>query len=990
MKKIRECGMSLYDIIARYGSFERCHDVIKMNIPGRLFETAVPGSPDRWTEMVRDLITSARALGHPAGHPLSDIGMTSYDNNTEAAVTKALKEWTDAADREGSASASLISLIRPEKECDASDLAHILVSLDDLPAMIAEGSITAAAGMMKELTDALERSFGTVNDIRRMFRADAMTHHADVLKENDQELRSAIGPLADLHIPGIDNDMLLGYADELVSAKDKMEAAQQMSGKFRIEWNDSVLSVNIGEFMRSWNEISKKKLFAGGAKKAFMNELSKHLKNRSITFERVPDVIRTAKEFGAAVDEVKSSLVAADVIEGGIYTQLRDQCRIIDGIADVIGTKIIALDACGNADRLCRSFANDRDISDHAYGLVSLTTERKEKQGYAERLLVTDIPKASESNDVHGWKALSKKWNDNIKELRNMTEWNRCADILEQEGLGCVPSAYTDGLGHDEMMPSFSVSLYEHLMNSYLFNEPSLADISAYDENASRLRKAAEIFIPICRNEINRAFASGVSDAASSPELQILRDSIATGGKGVTIRSLLGSMKNIMREVCPCIITAPESVPYYLGQDVSFDIVIIDDATLMPTHRAVPLITRGAGAVIAGSAEQTPPSADVTVNTLMSECAALPLPVCGLRWMYGTGRPGGPKYHGVNTFPSADVKKRNADKDQDGICDAVAKALTDNGYKIHRNIGSSKATIDIGVIDPNDPNKYVLGIISEGSELVSPNAMDTDVCYMNMLTRSGWRIYRLRAVGWLRNREMEIDNIINAVKGLPEGTGRRTEDDVSVHDVITATGPKTEADIGRRVKETYIKANVAEKTVSPEALFSVRNRNMIERDMKMIVETESPVAAAVAVRRLCNAYGMPDASPRAVEYLIRSVDTMDIDSAMTPWNVRILWNDIRNSTKYAAYRTPPEGGRRNIREIDLREQVNAIVGTLAEECDTDTDSLVARISEIFGNGKVTDEDRSIIIKCIDAAVTDGLVKRDGNRLISLHPGQLPK
>ena len=48
-------------------------------------------------------------------------------------------------------------------------------------------------------------------------------------------------------------------------------------------------------------------------------------------------------------------------------------------------------------------------------------------------------------------------------------------------------------------------------------------------------------------------------------------------------------------------------------------------------------------------------------------------------------------------------------KAKDAFVESVAKALQAKGYAVNTNIGSSEYRVDIGIIDPENPDRYLLG-----------------------------------------------------------------------------------------------------------------------------------------------------------------------------------------------------------------------------------------------------------------------------------------
>ena len=1167
-KKVRNCGLTIYDMIVRYGSLDRKR-AVNIDIPHEVIRTITPGSIERWERMVKELIASAETLGHPMHHPLSDIGMTSFSPGTDAEVIETLKEWTDAGAAAGTVSDSLVSIMGPE--CGSRNFAELLVSLDELPEDIVGGELTGWNMKIRELLKVTRQSFEIVNNLRRTFAFDAIVDDVSSLNKSHERMSAALNELNGADLEGIDTADMRLYVDEVLSVKDKMETSLALSREVRKEWNDSILSVDVNALIDRWKKVSEKKLFAGGAKKAFMNEMAEHLRNKNAAFERIVTIIRPVEEYARSINHAKAALADIDVLEGGRYAYMADHCRHLEKINDLVTEKTELLSGFEDPDILCGIYATDPKAKEYARSLVSLSKELDKRRAVVERLLVTDISRIVDREDMDCWQALCRKWIAGISDLEKITEWNRCRAALRSEGLGCVADAYMNGMDHDVALVSFRSSVYLHLMDAYISSEPSFAsfDATVYEERAVKFRAAMERFMPICRREVDSMISSRVPDATSSDsaELQILQNAISTGGRNVTIRSLLSDIRHILPDLFPCILTGPSSVPHYLADDVMFDIVVIDDAMFMPTDKAVGIIARGSNAVIVGDPLHIPPviktgDGSTEVGSIMDECLSLGLPVCDMKWAYndeamvefcnnvfwdnrintfppssnnvtGAGikgvyvnarsdipneseaemivervmallrdRADQRKSVGVITFSESQkqlidelLKKeiqrypalsdvmysddtplfvrladsiqgyerdvilisvgiwkdgngnlsdmspldgrhgdrilnaalsssreevavfttlRSTDipdsesigirslkalleytesgmkvteKPADGLRDAVADALTERGYTIRKNIGSSRATIDIGIVDPRDPDRFLLGILLDGGEFVSISAVDTNYEHARMLSNMGWSVHRLWAMDWVNDPKKELDRIAEAVRKRSTESAE-TPSAQAILDVMMVSNPAVRpvtvrTDLGRRVRQLYTKAAIMEKTVSMEALFSNSSKNMIERDVVKIVGAEAPITAENVARRLCDAYGINEPSKKLIDYLSDLTDTMSISSMLTPWGVKMLWNHLRDMTTYDVYRIPPKGESRNVRDISIREQMNAIIEIVIEHTEIYTDNLITKVAELFGNESTTESEREIIIMCIERAVEDGMLRSDDNGKIML-------
>lgn len=97
----------------------------------------------------------------------------------------------------------------------------------------------------------------------------------------------------------------------------------------------------------------------------------------------------------------------------------------------------------------------------------------------------------------------------------------------------------------------------------------------------------------------------------------------------------------------------------------------------------------------------------------------------------------------------------------------VYKQLRNLGYEVTTQVGMSGYRIDLAIVDPNDPSKYILGIECDGAMYHSSvNAKERDVYRQRFLESRGWTIERIWSRNWWRNPSAETERIDQKVKEL--------------------------------------------------------------------------------------------------------------------------------------------------------------------------------------------------------------------------------
>jgi very-short-patch-repair endonuclease len=106
----------------------------------------------------------------------------------------------------------------------------------------------------------------------------------------------------------------------------------------------------------------------------------------------------------------------------------------------------------------------------------------------------------------------------------------------------------------------------------------------------------------------------------------------------------------------------------------------------------------------------------------------------------------------------------------------VAEALTRRGMQVRKQVGCGGFRIDLALVDPDRPGRFVLGIECDGATYhSSATARDRDRLRQQVLESLGWRIVRIWSTDWVKDPNHQINRVVAAFhQRLSEGPGPRT------------------------------------------------------------------------------------------------------------------------------------------------------------------------------------------------------------------------
>ena len=102
---------------------------------------------------------------------------------------------------------------------------------------------------------------------------------------------------------------------------------------------------------------------------------------------------------------------------------------------------------------------------------------------------------------------------------------------------------------------------------------------------------------------------------------------------------------------------------------------------------------------------------------------------------------------------------------------AIYRRLSVLGYEVHFQIGLSQNFVDLAVVDPNKPGKYLLGINCYSS-IAQRNSIPRmqHIIKNKVLTEQGWELEKVWATEWLERKEEILEKIQKKLETLQRQT----------------------------------------------------------------------------------------------------------------------------------------------------------------------------------------------------------------------------
>ena len=103
----------------------------------------------------------------------------------------------------------------------------------------------------------------------------------------------------------------------------------------------------------------------------------------------------------------------------------------------------------------------------------------------------------------------------------------------------------------------------------------------------------------------------------------------------------------------------------------------------------------------------------------------------------------------------------------DSLVNLLADELRKRGYQVDTKVGRSKFKIDLAIVDPDNHDKYILGILCDGESYYDTKTeRDREVVQPSVLKGLQWNLIRVWTIDWMLNREKVLERIDNYLQEI--------------------------------------------------------------------------------------------------------------------------------------------------------------------------------------------------------------------------------
>ncbi|GAP68302.1 superfamily I DNA and/or RNA helicase [Bacteroidales bacterium 6E] len=324
---------------------------------------------------------------------------------------------------------------------------------------------------------------------------------------------------------------------------------------------------------------------------------------------------------------------------------------------------------------------------------------------------------------------------------------------------------------------------------------------------------------------------------------------------------------------------------------------------------------------------------------------------------------------------------------------SVADEIREMGYQVHTGIGCSGYRIDLGIVHPDKPGEYLMGILTDGEMYQSARtARDREVIRDNVLRQLGWNIYRLWSPDWWDDSRKVLADIRSALGHAANGKGRGDSAGSPApqpvrHSSVELLAGKPQS-ITQHVITEAREFEVYNTCILPQIslrvsdeFFDTRHLATIQIQVREVIETEAPICRSLLSRRILNARGFARQGTRLMRHLDTVYARMNLKCTKQDGTV-VYWRNDQDPAHYEKFRIPAgDDDKRNADELPKEEVAAAMVQILRNQVSLPADDLVRETARLFGFTRVGGIVDQAMRTGIDHAVNSGMVIMNNGRYV---------
>ncbi|WP_345058663.1 DUF3320 domain-containing protein [Hymenobacter glaciei] len=303
--------------------------------------------------------------------------------------------------------------------------------------------------------------------------------------------------------------------------------------------------------------------------------------------------------------------------------------------------------------------------------------------------------------------------------------------------------------------------------------------------------------------------------------------------------------------------------------------------------------------------------------------------------------------------------------------EVVHRALTARGYQLRPQVGSQGFYIDLAVVDPDQPGRYVLGIECDGATYhAARSARDRDRLRQQVLEAVGWRLHRIWSTDWFRDPSGATNRAVAAIEAARQ-PAHLTELADAEPSAGTPTAGLTREAPGRPNGPAAPPYQLAQlPPVIRQKEIHQHPAGRLAAWVAEVVAVESPVHVDEVTRRLALAVGATQVGSRIRASVAAAIRVAGQMGSIRPQGDFLWTPSMRSVAVVVRDRSTLPAASRKFSLIAPEELAAAVVAVVGDSFSLGKVDAPAAAARRLGFARPSEEQRQVLAAVIEQLLTN--------------------
>ncbi len=346
---------------------------------------------------------------------------------------------------------------------------------------------------------------------------------------------------------------------------------------------------------------------------------------------------------------------------------------------------------------------------------------------------------------------------------------------------------------------------------------------------------------------------------------------------------------------------------------------------------------------------------------------------------------------------------RNVSANSNAACESyfeeqVKAALEREEMVVHSQVGCSGYRIDLAIVHPEFPGRYVLGIECDGAFYHSAKtARDRDKLRQRILEGLGWTIHRIWSRDWWDNPTEAIMRVKQAYSDAMtrhvDPPLSHSENKMSQYQSAPNAEPPIVRDTTDRNSLTPPRIQTAATSYpaldyrmsgNSDQFYNLSSTRQIAQQILSVVEKEGPISQSLMCKRVASMWGIGRVTDRVVNRILNVCPPLKLRATKEANGVIFIWPQSLPSMQLSKYRVVTNGmDKLDSRDICREEIALAVNELLQEQFSMLEEDLIRETAQRFGYSRIGDNVRESMKRGVECLIGKKLIEMDERGRVSL-------